>query len=226
MLGFKNKSNNSKKHLKNVTNQPSKKQKQFFIQNKPSFPENANPQVSKVILEKVWNLKNIQIALFVGFSLLIINVILLILTNANVQLALIIILISIVIYSIILYSLLNPQTQKTVEKDKIRNIERQTIKVVEKPIIKPVLKIVEKPKETIKILEHPVIRKVSTPITIPINENPMENYSYVASAKTKKIHHTSSIAGRMIKPENREFAHKITVLKKKGYVEGQIDPKK
>jgi hypothetical protein len=224
MLGFKNKIN---KKPQEVNSKNSKeKQNKFFIQNKSSFPEDSNPQVSKVTLEKVWNLKNIQIALFIGFILLILSIGLLILTNANLQLALIILLICVIIYAIILYFLLNPQTQKTVEKDKIRNVERQTLKVVEKPIFKPILKVVEKPKEIIKIVERPVIRKVSRPITVPVNENLMENYPYVASTKSKKIHHTSSTAGRMIKPENREFAHKITNLKKKGYTEGQVKPKK
>ena len=209
----------------NLVKNSNKKQNKFFIQNNPGFPENSDPQVFKVTFEKVWNLKNIQIALFIGLLLLIVSIGILIITDADLKLSLIILLICVIIYAIVLYFLLNPQTQKTIEKDKVRNIERQTLKVIEKPVIKPVLKVIEKPKEIVKVIERPIIRKVSKPIIVPLEEDPMKNYPFVASKKSRKIHHTSSTAGRMIKPENREFAHKLTPLKKKGYTEGQLKQK-
>ena len=165
--------------------------------------------------------KNIQLALFIGFALLVIDLILIYILNANAVISLTILLVTVIIYSISLYFLLNPPVQKTIEKEKIKHVEKPTIKVVEKPIIK----IIEKPTEKIKYIDRPVVKKITTP-PITINNDPLKKYSYVASTKSKKIHHTSTTAGRMIRPENREFAHKIDSLKKKGYTEGQLEPKK
>jgi hypothetical protein len=122
-----------------------------------------------------------------------------------------------VLYAIALYFLLNPPYQKTIEKERIKQIEKPTIKVVEKRV--------EKPVERIKYIEKPVIKKVLTPVSIPVNKNPMKTYPYVASVKSKTIHATHTTAGRMIKPENREFAHDIKELTAKGYAVGNLRKK-
>jgi hypothetical protein len=204
---------------------PVKKTPQF-IQNKKPFPENNDPSVSKITLEKIWSLKNIQIALFIGFILLIVDLVSIFLLNAKPQTTTIIILISVIIYAIVLYFLLNPPTQKIIEKERIKQIETPTLKIIEKPVEKQVVRIVEKPIERVRFIEKPFIQRVSTPISIPVRSDPMKKYSFVASTKAKKIHSTKTTAGRMIKPENRDFANKIEHLKKKGYTEGQIKPRK
>ena len=191
------------------------------IKNSKPFPENNDPTVISATSEKLWSLKNIQLALFIGFALLIIDLTLIYVLNANAVISLIILLITVVLYSISLYFLLNPPVQKTIEKERIKHVEKPTIKVVERPITR----IIEKPVETIKYIEKPVVKKIITP-PITVNNDPLKKYSYVASVKSKKIHSTQTTAGRMIRPENREFAHKIESLKKKGYTEGQIKPKK
>jgi len=181
-----------------------------FIQNKKPYAENNDPSVKSITTEKLWSLKNIQLALFIGFALLIIDIVLFYALNTDMETSLIITLTSVVIYAIVLYFLLNPTRQKTIEKEKIKQIEKPTIKVVEKPVV--------------RTIEKPVVKKVASP-PITINNDPLKKYPYVASVKSKKIHHTSTTAGRMIRPENREFAHKLDKLKKKGYAEGQVDPK-
>jgi hypothetical protein len=193
---------------------------QPFIQNSKPYPENNNPSVKSISSEKIWNLKNIQIALFVGFLLLILDIILLYSLSADVELSLMIVLFSVIIYAITLYFLLNPPNQKTIEKERIKTIEKPTIKIVEKPVIKTI----EKPAEETRYIDKPVVKQIASPAII-INDDPLKKYPFVASIKSKKIHSTKTTAGRMIKPENREFAHKVSILKKKGYVEGQVKPR-
>lgn len=200
------------------------KKEPFFVRNPKPFVENNDPSVSNITLEKIWNLKNIQIALFVGFILLLVDVIALFLTNASFQTSLIIILISVIIYAIVLYFLLNPPSQKTINRERIKQIEKPTIKIIERSVEKPVIRVVEKPIEKVKFIERPIIQKVSSPVPLQ-SEDLMKKYPFVASTRSKKIHSTLTTAGRMIKPENREFADKVEHLLKKGYSRGQITPK-
>jgi hypothetical protein len=192
-------------------------------QNKNPLQNNPSKNISR---EKIWSLKNIRLALFIGFTLIILDLILIFLLNTSLSSSLIILLITVIIYAISLYFLLNPPYESIIQKEKVRKIEKPTIKVVEKIIEKPVKQIVEKPIEKIKYIEKPSIQKISKPILIPPKDDPMDKYPYVASTKSKKIHSTKTTAGRMIKPENREYSHKVTNLKKKGYTEGNLKPNK
>ena len=208
---------------KPLLKQNHRRKQRGMIQNRKPFPENNDPSTLNITNEKLWSMKNIQIALVVGFVLLIVDLILLFSLNTGLSGSLIIVLISVVLYAIALYFLLNPPYQKTIEKERTKQIEKPTIKVIEKKIEKPVIKIIEKPVERIKYIEKPIIKRVSAPVTIPVNKNPMKAYPYVASVKSKTIHATHTTAGRMIKPENREFAKDIKELTKKGYAKGHLN---
>jgi hypothetical protein len=193
------------------------KKKGGIVPDKSKALSKSTTQPQTITLEKIWSLRNIQIALFIGFILLIIDVATLFLLNADIKTSLIIILLSVIIYAIVLYFLLNPPSQRTIEKDRVRQIETPTIKIIEKPIEKPIVKIVEKPIERIKYIEKPLLRQINRPISVPVRSDPMKDYSFVVSKKTGIIHPTDSTAGRMIKPENREFANEIKHLIAKGY---------
>ena len=108
-----------------------------------------------------------------------------------------------IFYLILLVFLLQSTTTRYVHRTKF----------VENPVIKEIVREVEKPVEVIREVEKPVYIQVE-PVTKPTKG---KRYDFVASVETKVVHPASSRLARLIRPKNRLYGDDLEAFIKRGY---------
>jgi hypothetical protein len=186
----------------------------------------GEPQVYE---KKIWNLKNLPIALLVGFVFIVIFVLLMFFFNPVISTALIIALSFIVVYSIVLFFLLEPRLLRQVNQ---KEIHRHTI---DRPIPVEVVRTIERPVEVIKevpyqvnvpvdrevVREVPGIKEVPRTKTVyiarPNKKIKIPHYDYIGSNIAKTYHKSSCRFGKLIKRKYKVSNNDLNFFKKKGY---------
>ncbi len=174
------------------------------------------PEISET---KVFNLKNLPIALLSGFVFIVIFVLLMIFFNPQLTVALLIALTFVVVYSIMLFFLLEPRLLRQVNQ---KEIHRHTI---ERPIPVEVVRTIEKPVEVIKefpvLKQVPIIKEVPKTRTVyiarPEKKLNIPHYQYVGSVKSKVYHKNSCRLGKLIKRKYKISGNSIDFFKKKKF---------
>lgn len=132
----------------------------------------------KITEKRIWNLNNLFLGLFL--AILFIGIALFLIINYELDLtnSLIVILVIVVVYSAILFFLIEPKILRQVDNTLIQTVERQVL--VDKPVIKEVQ--VEKK----VFIDRPVVREVIKEVQVPVEkevvkevEVPVEKTVYV-----------------------------------------------
>lgn len=181
-------------------------------------------RLAPVIREKrLWNLNNVFLAFFVTVGFIALAFILIVFFDLELTTYLIIMIILIVIYSTILFFMLEPKIVREVESTVLQTIEKPVIKEVpiekkifidrpvEKEVIKEVVKevpvevektvFVDRPveKEVIKEVEVPVEKKVYVKVDKPRKKLSIPRYDFVASTQTRAYHKRTCRLAKLIK---------------------------
>lgn len=164
--------------------------------------------------KKLFNARNIFLALLIGVILIIGTFLAIIFFEFSLTNSLLLTLIIVIFYAGVLFFLLEPGILKEVHT---REVEYQRIQ--QPPIIKEIPKevikkvIVEKPVE--KIVEKPIIRRVL--VEAPRKKLNIPRYKYVGSSETKVYHKKSCRLGRSIKRSHKVSKNTTSYYKARGY---------
>jgi hypothetical protein len=170
------------------------------------YSEELEPEITE---KKLFNLRNILLVFVLGVVFIISIVVILAFFNLDLKNVLILFLITITIYAIILFFLLEPSI--------LREIKSVTVRTIEKPF--EVIKTVEKPVEVIKTVEKPVEKEVIKRVYIetPRKKLNIPKYEYVGSSETKIFHKRNCRLGKLIKRKNKISNNSADYFKSKGF---------
>jgi len=166
--------------------------------------------LNPIITEKqVWREGNILLAFLLGIVFVLIDVSSIVFLGLTTLAASILGFALVVIYAIALFFLLEPRL--------IKEIKRTEIMVKDRPVLKEVVRTVEKevPTEVVRTVERIVprtvyIEKKRKKLNIP-------KYAYVGSTLTKIVHKKSCRFGKSIKRKYKLNSNNLQMFKKKKY---------
>ncbi len=137
--------------------------------------EHLQPQITE---KRIWNLNNLFLGLFIAIALVAVGLFLIINYELDLTNSLFIILAIVIIYSGILFFLIEPKILRQVDNTVIHKIEKPVI--IERPVVKEVQVPVEKKvfidrpveviKEVIKEVQVPVEKQVIKEVQVPVEK--------------------------------------------------------
>lgn len=155
--------------------------------------------------EKMPNMNNFLVASLMGFMIMIVIFVGILFMKLGFSDSLILILIAIIVYSIVLFFLLEPRILRKIHTKEIETIETPIIRTVERPVIREVVRTVEKP----------VIRKVF--VEKPRKKLNIPKYDYLGSTETKTYHKRSCRFSKLIKRKYKVSNNDPNYFKRRGY---------
>ncbi len=150
--------------------------------------EHLEPKITE---KRIWNLNHLFLGLFIAIAFIAITLFLIINFELDLTNSLIVILAVVIVYSGILFFLIEPKVLRQVDNTVIHRVERPVI--IEKPVVKeiPVEKkiFVDRPVEVIKEVQVPVEREVIKEVEVPVEktvfvDRPVEKVVQVPSDPT------------------------------------------
>ena len=150
--------------------------------------EHLEPKITE---KRIWNLNHLFLGLFIAIAFIAITLFLIINFELDLTNSLIVILAVVIVYSGILFFLIEPKVLRQVDNTVIHRVERPVI--IEKPVVKeiPVEKkiFVDRPVEVIKEVQVPVEREVIKEVEVPVEktvfvDRPVEKVVQVPSEPT------------------------------------------
>ena len=164
-----------------------------------------------VLQRKRWKDGNVLWALLIGLIVVLIELVLIVSFNFDRVEGSLLGVILILLYSSILFFLLEPHI--------LREIRHTQIRTIEKPVIKEVIRTVEKPifRDVVRTVEMPVERKIYVPVTSPRKKLDIPKYEYFGSDDTKTYHHRNCRFRKLIKKKNQVHSNSESFFKKKKY---------
>ncbi len=145
----------------------------------------------KITEKRIWNLNHLFLGLFIAIAFVAIALFLIINYELDLTNSLIVILAIVIVYSGILFFLIEPKILRQVDNTVIQRVERPVI--IEKPVVKeiPVEKkiFVDRPVEVIKEVQVPVEREVIKEVQVPVEktvfvDRPVEKVVQIPSEPT------------------------------------------
>lgn len=185
------------------------------------------PVVTEV---KIWSSRNFVIALLIGMVFIAGIAILIIIFNLELVESLVIIIVTVVLYSMILFFLLGSKILRQIEKTTLHTVDRPVVKEVpvevekevfiERPVIKEVIKEVPVEKK-VYIQSPPIIKEVQRPVVIPVKEKKAKlnipKYDFLGSTETKTYHKRNCRLSKLIKKKYKLSNNSEAYFKKKGF---------
>jgi|GEM_PF-1169086 len=156
--------------------------------------EHLQPKITE---KRIWNLNHLFLGLFIAIAFVAIALFLIINYELDLTNSLIVILAIVVVYSGILFFLIEPKILRQVDNTVIQRVERPVI--IEKPVVKevPVIKeipvekkvFVDRPVEVIKEVQVPFEKEVIKEVEVPVErtvfvDRPVEKVVQVPSEPT------------------------------------------
>ena len=155
-----------------------------------------------VVIKKVWDYRYLPIAILIGIAFLILFLLLIITFGMGLINSLISLSILIVFYAIIVFSLL--------EFDVI-NKTHETIRTVDRPVIKEVIK------RVVRTVRVPVIRRVIKFVKPKVKRLVIPKYKYLGSSETKTYHRHGCRLSKLIKNKYKVSNNSEAYFKKHRY---------
>ena len=159
-----------------------------------------------VIERKRWKEGNVLWSLLVGLIVVLIELIAVAFFGLSGAGASLLGVILVLVYSVILFFLLEPHILREIRHTQIKTVEKPVIRTVEKPVIR------------IKTVEKPVEKRVYVPVMQKRKKLNIPKYEYFGSDETKTYHHRNCRFRKLIKRKHQEHSNSASYFTRRKYV--------
>jgi len=157
--------------------------------------------------KKVWNQNNILWAALIGLIVILVELLVVFFLDIPEIYIALLSFVLILLYAILLFFLLEPHLLREVTQTHMRTIEKPVVKIVEKPIIR----------ERIRVMEKPVEKKIYVPVPSRRKKLNIHKYKYFGSGETKTFHKRTCRFRKLIKRKYQHSSDRRSYFTRKKY---------
>ncbi len=189
----------------------------------------------KILEKRVWNLNHLFLGIFIAVAFIAISIFIIVNYEFDITNSLILILSVVIIYSGVLFFLIEPKILREIESTVVHKVEKPVIRQV--PVERKIF--VDRPVEVVKEVHVPVERKIfvdrpvevvkevqtppeQVPLIIPTESKKTLNipkYDFVASEETRVYHKRTCRFAKLIKRK-----YKLVSNEEKDFIKEKFTP--
>ncbi|MEK6874013.1 MAG: hypothetical protein AABW91_04150 [Nanoarchaeota archaeon] len=167
-------------------------------------------ELEPIISEKhIWNQGNLLIAFIIGIFVVIFEFVAVFFMGLLKPYALFLGFTLIIVYTVVLFFLLEPKLVKEIKRTEVITLER--------PVTKEIIK--EVPRDVVRTVERPVTQTLTKTVYVktPRKKLNIPKFDYVASTQTKTYHSRNCRLGKLIKKKYKIHSNEQSYFKNKKY---------